>query len=674
MLTVKTRFFALTLVLLALLVGAPFAALAQCATDPQLPLPFRAFDQQTGQEIAAFCVGRPVRFELAPGRVVNTAIPTFFVVQPGTNALPPGCNFNLPGQPSNLYTPTQAGPFTVAENSNVGSGITAKSVVYFRNFTVFASPPPAFTLAPCANNTALITITDTNYDSYGLRVAGAGTTEIPLSRGQTATVAAGTGSFMLIGRYRQAGPCEGSSTQTLAPLPVPQDPLLTRLTLVSSLPGPAAFMLSQLQTGYVYTLQMADFYAPGVYRDVAPVPATSTTFTLPAATPGCYRLLRRDACGTAQAFTPDLCTIELTAAPANGRNLLTFSTVTSGAIRYDLSRATGPNAATLLRSFPALPAAYEDADVVCGTRYTYRLTAVLPNGGQSISNEASLTTRSALAPPTPQLATSFDLRNRVNLTAVLPGNQPVPAGSQLVYRRSLGGRTPQEIARLVGATSVRDSTALDTLLAHPPCYTVRLTDQCGNASASQSSSACPALLRAETTPADQGQAVRLSWTTPTGPALGPAPKYRLLTVDATGTELRAIPVSGNSYLDQSPLPERQILRYRLEATDLGQSAPTYSNLALVVRPVRLGIPNAFTPNGDGLNDVLEIKGRFLQTFLFTVFDRNGQQVFRATDRSQTWDGRINDHAPVNGAYVWRISLSDEAGQSVQQTGTVTILK
>ena len=670
---VKTRFFTRALVLLALLAGTVPTARAQCATDPQLPLPFRAFDVQTGQEITAFCVGRSVRFELSPGRVVNTSIPTFFVVQPGTNVLPPNCNFNLPGQPSSLYTPTQAGPVTVSENSNVGSGSTAKSVVYFRNFTVFASPPPAFTLAPCANNTALITITDTNYDSYGLRVAGAGSTEIPLARGQTATVAAGTGSFTLTGRYRQAGTCEGTSTQTLAPLPSPQNPLLTRLSLSVPLPGPATLELSQLQTGYFYTLQQADGSMPGGYRDVAPVPI-GAAFTLPSAVPGCYRLRRRDACGTAEAFTPDLCTLELRATAANGRNQLTFSTSTAGALRYDLSRATGTGALILLRSFPTLPASFEDADVVCGSRYTYGLTAVLPGGRFSNSNQASITTQSALAPPTPRLSASFDLRNRVNLTATLPGNQPIPAGSQLVFRRSLSGRAPQEIARTASASLVRDSTVLDTLLAHPPCYTVRLTDQCGNASASESNTACPALLRAEPTPADPRQTVRLTWTTPTGPDAGPAPKYRLLTIDAAGAELRAVPVSGNSYFDQNPPADRQTLRYRLEITGLGLSAPSYSNLALVVRPVRLGIPNAFTPNGDGLNDVLEIKGRFLQTFLFTVFDRNGQEVFRATDRSQTWDGRINNHAPVNGVYVWRISLSDEAGQAVQQTGTVTILK
>jgi gliding motility-associated-like protein len=674
--------FRTLLVLLALGGFAPLPkAVGQCDPDPkQVPIsiPFRAFDVQTGQEVQAFCVGRTVKLELSPGRDVNaTLIPTYYVVQPTPNLAtftpPPGCNFNVPNQPNRdngyTYQPTTAGFVTITENSNTTSG---DGVLYRRNFQVFGSPPPTFTLAPCSNNTALVTVTDTNYDSYGLRVSGGA--EILLTKGQTMTVPAGNGTFTLIGRYNQAGPCEGSSTQTLAPLAAPVQPVFSRLALAGTLPGAATLELSQLTAGYFYTLQVADGAAPGGYHDVLAVTPGTTTLPLPGATPGCYRLRRRDACATGEAFTPDLCTLQLSAAPANGRNLLTFSTGTTGATRYDLSRATGTAAPELLRSLTTLPASYEDAEVVCGSRYTYRLTAVFGDGRQSISNEASVTTQSALAPPTPRLSASFDLRNQVNLTATLPGAQPVPVGGQLVYRRSLSGQAAQEVGRVASPANFSDSAPLDTLLAHPPCYSVRLIDQCGNSSASESNSACPALLRAEPTPADQGQTVRLSWTTPTGPDASPAPRYRLLLVDAAGAELRAVSVAGNSYFDQSPPTERQTLRYRLEVTGLGLSAPSFSNVAVVVRPVRLGIPNAFTPNGDGLNDVLEIKGRFLQNFLFTVFDRNGQEVFRATDRSQTWDGRIGSRAPVNGAYVWRLTLSDEAGKTVQQTGTVTILK
>jgi gliding motility-associated-like protein len=151
----------------------------------------------------------------------------------------------------------------------------------------------------------------------------------------------------------------------------------------------------------------------------------------------------------------------------------------------------------------------------------------------------------------------------------------------------------------------------------------------------------------------------------------------VLTLAPDGTVLAASPpTTGLSYLDPTPPTDRQVLRYRIEASGAGLPVGTvsYSNVATLARQPRLVLPNAFTPNGDGLNDVLELKGRYLNGFSFVVIDKNGQEAFRATDRTQTWDGTIRGHAPVNGAYVWRLTLRDEVGQNFSQTGTVTILK
>nr|WP_277881357.1 gliding motility-associated C-terminal domain-containing protein [Hymenobacter cyanobacteriorum] len=101
---------------------------------------------------------------------------------------------------------------------------------------------------------------------------------------------------------------------------------------------------------------------------------------------------------------------------------------------------------------------------------------------------------------------------------------------------------------------------------------------------------------------------------------------------------------------------------------------SYSNVASVTRQPSLTIPTAFTPNGDGLNDVLEVKGRFLGNYTFVVVDRNGQEVFRGTQRSDVWDGRIAGRAPVLGSYVWRFQQPSDDGQPFVRSGAVTILK
>ena len=112
-----------------------------------------------------------------------------------------------------------------------------------------------------------------------------------------------------------------------------------------------------------------------------------------------------------------------------------------------------------------------------------------------------------------------------------------------------------------------------------------------------------------------------------------------------------------------------MLRYRLQISGGGLPAGTfsYSNVATRQRgQLPLTIPTAFTPNGDGLNDVLEVKGQYLQRLHLYGVDRNGQEVFRGTQRTETWDGRINGHAPVLGAYVWRFQQDGRRRQAVLQ--------
>ena len=50
------------------------------------------------------------------------------------------------------------------------------------------------------------------------------------------------------------------------------------------------------------------------------------------------------------------------------------------------------------------------------------------------------------------------------------------------------------------------------------------------------------------------------------------------------------------------------------------------------------IPNAFTPDGDGYNDILRVEGTNITEMVFMIFDRWGQKVFETNDQSIGWDG------------------------------------
>jgi gliding motility-associated-like protein len=658
----KYHFYLGLLLGLLLVFSGKAQAQPPCPVTPNLPAacaqkPFLAFIDGTNQEVQAFCVGQPIRFEKCSARDPSINIVSY-QVEPGTPTGIPSCS------PANMapyiYTPTMPGTVTVFELSNRG----ATSEFYTRTFQVFDKPLPAFGVLPCTGNNVLITFqTTSSYDQYYVQL-GSGPLQGPYSRSQSITLpTAGASSVTVIGRYTQNQLCENSQTQTI-PILTPALPLrLTRL-LQAPRPGNAATLtLSNVQADYVYTLLRED--PSGAIQTVGPVPTGSTSFSLPAGASGCYYLRRTDACQQDVTLSTKLCAFDLSVTPAAGRNLLAFA-YAGAAASYRIERN-----GTLLTTLTSPATGYEDAAVVCGSTYTYRVTAVLPGGEESISDEETATAISGPAPPAPVLVASFSLSNSVELT---PSGVTLPAGSTLRYRKTSAGSVASDFATAATTRVVGDSTAFDELRAAPPCYTVRFVDVCGNASA-ESLPSCPALLSATATDAE-GNTVSLAWSSFFGPAPTAGTTYELLSLNPDGSVIIPQPVGGNAYTDLQPPTDRQVLRYRLRISGGGIPAGSfsYSNVATVVRRLRIQIPTAFTPNGDGLNDVLEVKGRFLRNYVFVVVDRNGQEVFRGTQRSETWDGTINGHAPVNGSYVWRFKQNDEEGKPTQETGTITILK
>jgi len=651
-----------------LLLGAAAGpAAAQCTLNaPPCATPFVAIDVATGQPVQALCVGRAVRFDLGCGRTVAANL-LYYNALPGTNATPANCDFTPGKLANNTFTPTAAGAITVSELANPTTA-GGQGTVYVRNFQVYASPAPAISLTPCAGGNVRVSWQPANpYDQYFIQVSG-GPLSGPFARSAPApTIAAPAGSQVtVVGSYLDNALCSSQTTQAVPAL-APQQPVIGTLTVQGPLPGSIAFTFSGLSAFYLNSLEVADASAPTRFRAVSPL-ATPTAYTQSPGPAGLYRLARRDVCGLDSAFSEPVPASSLAGTSANNANTLSWAAFGPVAT-YTLLRN-----GTALATLPAGTSRYLDAAVTCGTTYTYRLRATTVGGSTALSNEVAVPTVSARPPAAPLLLASFDLRNQLVLTATLAGGNALPAGGQLLYSRQGGPGALDFAAVPTALDTLRDPAALATLLAAPPCYLARLQDVCGNTSAATPPT-CPSLLTVAAADPD-GLSAQLSWTAFRGPG-GAAASYRVLTLAPDGTVLAtSAATTGLSYLDPAPPTDRQIVRYRLAASGAGlpAGAVSYSNVASLTRQPRVAVPNAFTPNGDGLNDVLELKGRYLNNFTFVVIDRNGQEVFRATDRSQTWDGTIRGHAPVNAAYVWRFTLHDEAGQDFSQTGTVTILK
>jgi gliding motility-associated-like protein len=87
------------------------------------------------------------------------------------------------------------------------------------------------------------------------------------------------------------------------------------------------------------------------------------------------------------------------------------------------------------------------------------------------------------------------------------------------------------------------------------------------------------------------------------------------------------------------------------------------------------VPNAFTPNGDGHNDVLRVDALGIRDFqYFKVFNRWGQEVFTSANTGVGWNGTIGGQLAPMGTYVWAASGLDFQGRVVQRRGTVILIR
>ena len=86
------------------------------------------------------------------------------------------------------------------------------------------------------------------------------------------------------------------------------------------------------------------------------------------------------------------------------------------------------------------------------------------------------------------------------------------------------------------------------------------------------------------------------------------------------------------------------------------------------------VPNAFTPNGDGSNDLLFVRGRFITELDFQVFDRWGEKVFETSDQNVGWDGTFRGKPVDPAMFVYHLTVRCEDGQRYFKKGNVTVIR
>lgn len=125
-------------------------------------------------------------------------------------------------------------------------------------------------------------------------------------------------------------------------------------------------------------------------------------------------------------------------------------------------------------------------------------------------------------------------------------------------------------------------------------------------------------------------------------------------------------------------PEVQPLHdivYTVTATDERGCTDTANIIVIVKRDYEIFVPNVFSPNGDGVNDVFQpLDFGAAKTFNMKIFNRWGELIFQTSDINQPWDGTYKTKPLDVGVYTYYISGEFLNNEVFKKTGSVTLVR
>jgi gliding motility-associated-like protein len=243
-----------------------------------------------------------------------------------------------------------------------------------------------------------------------------------------------------------------------------------------------------------------------------------------------------------------------------------------------------------------------------------------------------------------------------------------------IYRFDLV--TQQKQKMLETTATLTDTTWVDEQVdvqKYRYCYVIEPTNACG-LKPKQNKPACSILLNGVSKPFEHN----LSWTTYDFFVNG-TNRHDLFKRDYTEQmfSLRASNENKNANnFDADLNKETGLFYYYVVAPENQPSVySSQSNTVELVQAPLLHVPNAFTPNNDGVNDLWNVVPVFVKDYHCRVYDRWGRLVFETKDKKKLLSDRdLGDAILAEDAFVYVITYTGFEGSFKQVTGNVTILK
>lgn len=114
--------------------------------------------------------------------------------------------------------------------------------------------------------------------------------------------------------------------------------------------------------------------------------------------------------------------------------------------------------------------------------------------------------------------------------------------------------------------------------------------------------------------------------------------------------------------------------YTVTITYNGICTATASMTVIVDNNLEPYVPNAFTPNGDGNNEVFMIYGEGIKYIDFKIFNRWGEQVYETTNQYGGWDGTYKGVMQNPGVYTYNVRITYLDDKEIDRKGTITLIR
>lgn len=375
----------------------------------------------------------------------------------------------------------------------------------------------------------------------------------------------------------------------------------------------------------------------------------------------CFSIITIDLCSTTDISSESVCSINLEVTAEDGQNRLEWRSASAN-YNYEIVRNEQP------LPFSGTGASnYTDTDVICNANYCYRIIGTKTVNGtnvQSISGALCV------------IATSDEIPASINnVTASIEGenvllNWEEPEGFNVqhyIINRAEDG-TNYELIDTVTDNIYTDS-GLDTG-KQQYCYKIGYIDTCGKWSA-EGVVSCPVLLKGRQNTLGEAE---IFWTNYKGWENNVG-EYIVEVLDENSTTGKSFNAGLSTNFTIVFDEQTQVKLYRIKAVSADVSRRiSYSNILRYIVPPEIFLPEAFTPNADGLNDEYVVQGKYINDFILQIFNRWGEMIFYSENAENGWDGKINGKEAPQGTYIYQYEMSDFAGQTFKKSGTFVLLR